>query len=88
MSGGMTAIKGLSAWVFRRELKPDTCLVTPALVYKGSHSSSNLKSWGLHLAIRLPASRWSIQCVPMTAGGRVSSAARLKWKAGEESKTC
>ena len=36
------AIKGLSPWVFRRELKPDTCLVTPALVYRGSHSSSNV----------------------------------------------
>ena len=80
------AIKGLSPWVFRRELKPDTCLVTPALVYRGSHSSSNLKSWGLHLAIRPSFSRWSIQCVPMTVGGRVSLAAHLKWKAGEESK--
>ena len=54
------AIKGLSPWVFRRELRPDTCLVTPALVYRGSHSSSNLKSWGLHLAIRPSLSRWSI----------------------------
>ena len=82
MSGSMTAIKGLSSWVFRRELKLDTYVVTPALVYKGSHSSSNLKLWGLHLAIRPPASRWSIQCMPMTAGGRVSSAAHLKWKVG------
>ena len=82
----MTAIKGLSPWVFRSELKPDTCLVTPALVYKGSHLSSNLKSWGLHLAIRPSLSRWSIQCVPMTVGGRVSSTAHLKWKADEESK--
>ena len=63
------AIKGLSPWVSRSEPKPDTCLVTPALVYKGSHSSSNLKSWGLHLAIRLSSSRWSIQCSPMTVGG-------------------
>ena len=63
------AIKGLSPWVFMRELKPDTCLVTPALVYRGSHLSSNLKSWGLHLAIRPSFSRWSIQCVPMTVGG-------------------
>ena len=45
------AIKGLSPRVFRRELKLDTCLVTPALVYRGSHSPSNLKLWGLHLAI-------------------------------------
>ena len=30
--------------------KPDICLVTPALVYKGSHSSSYLKALGLHLA--------------------------------------
>ena len=81
------AIKGLSPWVFRRELKPDTCLVTQALVYRGSHSSSNLKSWGLHLAIRPSSLRWSIQCVPMTVGGRVLSATRLKWKVGEESKT-
>ena len=87
MSGGMTAIKGLSPWVFRRELKPDTCLVTPALVYRGSHPSSNLKSWGLHLAIRPSSSRWSIQCAPMTVGGRVSLAAHLKWKVGEESNT-
>ena len=86
MSGGMTAIKGLSPWVFRRELKPDTYLVTPALVYRGSHSSSNLKSWGLHLAIRPSLSRWSIQCTPMTIGGRISSAAHLKWKAGESPK--
>ena len=35
------AIKGLSPWVFRRELKPDTCLATPAQVYRGSHSPSN-----------------------------------------------
>ena len=28
----------------------DMCLVTPALVYKGSHSLPNLKSGGLHLA--------------------------------------
>ena len=83
----MTAIKGLFPWVFRRELKPDTCLVTPALVYRGSHPSSNLKSWGLHLAIRPSSSRWSIQCTPMTVGGRVSSATHLKWKVGEESKT-
>ena len=81
------AIKGLSTWVFRRELKPDTCLVTPALVYRDSHSSSNLKSWGLHLAIQPSLSRWSMQCVPMTVGGQVSSAACLKWKVGEESKT-
>ena len=87
MSGGTTAIKGLSPWVFRRELKPDTCLVTPALVYRGSHPSLNLKSWGLHLAIRPSSLRWYIQCMPMTVGGRVSLAAHLKWKVGEESKT-
>ena len=81
------AIKGLSPRVFRSELKPDTCLVTPGLVYKGSHSSSNLKSWGLHLAMRPSLSRWSIQCVPMTIGGRVSSTAHLKRKVGEESKS-
>ena len=81
------AIKGLSPWVFRRELKPDTCLVTPALVYRGSHSSSNLKSWGLHLAIRPSLSKWSIQCTPMTVGGRVLSAVHLEWKVGEVSKT-
>ena len=86
MSGGTTAIKGLSPWAFRRELKPDTCLVTPALVYRGSHPSSNLKSRGLHVAIRPSSSRWSIQCVPITVGGQASSAARLKWKMGEESK--
>ena len=82
----MTATMGLSPWVFRRELKPDTCLVTPALVYRGSHPSSNLKSWGLHVAIRPASSRWSIQCMPMTVGGRASSATHLKWKMGEESK--
>ena len=81
------AIKGLSPWVLRSELKPDTCLVTPALVYRGSHSSSNLKSWGLHLAIRPSLLRGAIQCVPMTIGGQVSSTAHLKWKAGEESKS-
>ena len=86
MSGGTTAIKGLSPWAFRRELKPDTCLVTPALVYRGSHPSSNLKSRGLHVAIRPSSSRWSIQCAPITVGGRASLAARLKWKMGEESK--
>ena len=52
-----------------QEPKPDTCLVTPALVYKGSHSSSNLKSWGLHLAMQPSLSRWSIQYSPMTIGG-------------------
>ena len=83
----MTAINGLSPWVLRSEPKPDTCLVTPALVYKGSHSSSNLKSWGLHLAMRPSPSRWSIQCSPMTVGGRVSLTARLNWKPGEESKS-
>ena len=83
----MTAINGLSPWVFRSESKPDTCLVTPALVYKGSHSSSNLKSWGLHLAMRPSLSRWSIQCSPMTVGGQVSSTAHLNQKLGEESKS-
>ena len=83
----MTAIKGLSPWVLRKELKLDTCLVTPALVYKGSHSFSNLKSWGLHLAIRLSLLRWSIQCAPMTVGEWVLSATHLRWKAVEESKT-
>ena len=63
------AINGLSPWVLRSEPKPDTCLVTPALVYKGSHSSSNLKSWGSHLAMRPLLSRWLIQCLPMTVGG-------------------
>ena len=86
MSGGTTAIKGLSPWAFRRELKPDTCLVTPALVYRGSQPFSNLKLQGLHVAIRPTSSRWSIQCAPITVGGRASSAARLKWKMGEESK--
>ena len=86
MSGGTTAIMGLSPWVFRRELKPDTCLVTPALVYRGSHTSSNLKSWGLHVVIQPSSLRWSIQCVPMTVGGQASSANHLKWKMGEESK--
>ena len=81
------AIKGLSPWVLKSELKLDTSLVTPALVYRGSYSSSNLKSWGLHLAIQPSLSRWSIQCVPMTVGGRVSSTAHLKQKAGEESKS-
>ena len=80
------AIKGLSLWAFRRELKPDTCLVIPALVYKGSHPSSNLKSWGLHMAIRPSHWRWSIQCMPMTLGGRDSSTAHLKQKMEEESK--
>ena len=63
------AINGLSPWVLRSEPKPDTCLVTPALVYKGSHLSSNLKSLGLHLARRPLLSRWSIQYSPMTVGG-------------------
>ena len=83
----MTAINGLSPWVLRSEPKPDTCLVTPALVYKGSHSSSNLKSWGLYLAMRPLLSRWSIQCLPMTVGGRVSSTAHLNQKSGEELKS-
>ena len=73
--------------VLRSEPKPDTCLVTPALVYKGSHLSSNLKSWGLHLAMRPYLSRWSIQCSPMTVGGRVSSTTCLNRKPGEESKS-
>ena len=81
------AINGLSPWVLRSEPKPDTCLVTPALVYKGSHSSSNLKSLGLHLARRPSLSRWSIQCSPMTVGGRVSLTAHLNWKSGEELKS-
>ena len=80
------AIKGLSPWAFTRELKLDTCLVTPALVYRGSHPSSNLKSRGLHMVIRPSSSRWSIQCAPMTVGGRASLATHLKWKMGEESK--
>ena len=83
----MTAINGLSPWVLRSEPKPDTCLVTPALVYKGSHSSSNLKSWGLHLAMRPLLSRWSIQCSPMTVGGRVLLTTSLNQKPGEESKS-
>ena len=86
MSGGTRAIKGLSPWAFRRELKPDTCLVTPALVYRGSHPSSNLKLQGLHVAIRPSSSRWFIQGTPMTVGGQALSAACLKWKMGEESK--
>ena len=83
----MTAINGLSPWVLRSEPKPDTCLVTPALVYKGSHLSSNLKSLGLHLARRPSLSRWSIQYLPMTVGGRVSSTACLSRKPGEELKS-
>ena len=83
----MTAINGLSPMVLRSEPKPDTCLVTPAQVYKGSHSSSNLKSLGLHLARRPSLSRWSIQCSPMTVGGRVSLTTHLNWKSGEESKS-
>ena len=67
------AINGLSPWVLRSKSKLDTCLVTPALVYKGSHSSSNLKSLDLHLARRPSLSRWSIQYSPMTVGGRASS---------------
>ena len=86
MSGGMTAIKGLSPWAFRRELKPNTCLVIPALVYKGSHPSSNLKLWGLHVAIRPSHLRWSIQCASMTLSGQDSSTARLKRKMEKESK--
>ena len=81
------AINGLSPWVLRSEPKPDTCLVTPALVYKGSHSSSNLKSLGLHLARRPSLSRWLIQCSPMTVGGRVSLTAHLNRKPGEELKS-
>ena len=81
------AINGLSPWVLRSEPKLDTCLVTPVLVYKGCHSSSNLKSLGLHLARRPLLSRWSIQCSPMTVGGRVSSTAHLSRKSGEESKS-
>ena len=50
-------------------VQPDTCLVTLALVYKGSHSSSYLKSLGLHLAKQPSLSRWSIQYSPMTVGG-------------------
>ena len=83
----MTAINGLSPWVLRSEPKPDTCFVTLALVYKGSHSSSNLKSLGLHLAKRPSLSRWSIQYSPMTVRGRVSSTARLSRKSGKESKS-
>ena len=83
----MTAINGLSPWVLRSEPKPDTCLVTLALVYKGSHSSSNLKSLGLHLAKRPSLLRWSIQYSPMTVGGRVSLTAHLSQKAGEELKS-
>ena len=81
------AINGLSPWVLRSEPKPDTCFVTPALVYKGSHSSSNLKSLGLHLAKRPSLLRWSIQYSPMTVGGRVLLTARLSQKLGEESKS-
>ena len=81
------AINGLSPWVLRSEPKLDTCLVTPALVYKGSHSSSNLKSLGLHLARRPSLLRWSIQCSPMTVGGLVLSTAHLNWKPGEELKS-
>ena len=81
------AINGLSPWVLRSEPTPDTCLVTPALVYKGSHSSSNLKSLDLHLAKRPSLLRWSIQYSPMTVGGRVSSIACLSRKSGEESKS-
>ena len=73
--------------VLRSEPKPDTCLVTPALVYKGSHSSSNLKSLGLHLARRPSLSRWSILYSPMMVGGRVSSTAHLSQKPGQESKS-
>ena len=69
MSGGMTAINGQSPWVLKSEPKPDTCLVTPALTYKGSHSSSNLKSLGLHLARQPSLLRWLIQYSPMTVGG-------------------
>ena len=76
-----------SPWVLRSEPKPDTCLVTPALVYKGSHSSSNLKLWGLHLAMRPSLSRCLIQCSPMTVGGRVLSTTCLNRKPGEESKS-
>ena len=82
----MTAINGLSPWVLRSKPKPDTCLVTPALVYKDSHLSSNWKSLGLHLAKRPSLSRWSIQCSLMTVGGRVSSTTHLSRNAGEESK--
>ena len=78
MSGGMTAIKGLSPCVFKSELKPDMCLVIPAWVYKGSHSSPNLKSCGLHFAMWPPVLRWSIQCSPMIVGALDSSAACLK----------
>ena len=73
--------------MLRSEPKPDTCLVTPALVYKSSHSSSNLKLLGLHLARRPSLLRWSIQCSPMTVGGRVSLTAHLSQKPGEESKS-
>ena len=81
------AINGLSPWVLRSEPKPDTCLVTPALVYKGSHSSLNSKSLGLHLARRPLLSRWSIQYLPTMVGGQVSLTARLSRKPGEESKS-
>ena len=81
------AINGLSPWVLRSEPKPETCFVTPALVYKGSHSSSNLKSLGLHLAKRSSLSRWSIQYSPMTVGGRVSLTAHLSQKLGKELKS-
>ena len=83
----MTAINGLSPWVLRGEPKLDTCLVTPALVYKGSHLSLNSKSLGLHLARRPSLSRWLIQYSPMTVGGRVLSTARLSQKPSEESKS-
>ena len=37
--GSITAIRGLVLSLFRRDSRPDRCLVTPALVYRGSHPS-------------------------------------------------
>ena len=81
------AIKGLSPWAFRRELKPDTCLVTPAPVYRGSHPSSNLKSRGLHVAIRPASSMWSIQYSPITVGGEPRRPLASNGKGGRSPKS-
>ena len=62
-------------------------LCDPSSGVKGKPLPSNLKSLGLHWAMRPSLSRWLIQCSPMIAGEWDSSAAHLSQKVREESNT-
>ena len=88
ISGSITAIRGLVFSLFMRDSSPDRCLVTPALLYRGSHPSLYEKSLGLQSARWPFCSRYGTQCLPMMEGGRDSSAALLNAKMGEESMSC